>query len=292
MIASIDVSEPFPAWAWPLAWAWLDNARHQALHDFSPKTAEEFVEYSSRAYARTFGIWKDGSLGGAVGIGRDSPCVATVHILLSRRLWGIPGAEIAKIGALLWESEPELQRIQAFVPAWNRLAIALCRRLGGTVEGTMRAATMRGGKAADAVVIGMTRGDYVNGIELRGVGRTDQQQLELVSEREPVEHVLGRAVERTGASVEPVLELDSFFADGADEPGHDSGDHGERGLDQQELRGNGHDAAKPARGARVRDVGSKRKHDAANGTGKRGRAVGKPVGGKRKPAAAKPEQPA
>ena len=57
----MELVEPFPAWAWPLAWEWYRQSR--LPDDFSPKTPEQFVELSSGRYTRTFGVIKDGLLG-------------------------------------------------------------------------------------------------------------------------------------------------------------------------------------------------------------------------------------
>jgi len=177
----ISFSEPFPEWAWAQAWEWA-KAYRQHFDDFFPKTIAEFVErYSIRfRNARTFAIWKNGSIGGALAFERDSPCTVVAHILLSKRLRGTPAGELFQAAALVFE-DPALLRIHAYVPAWNRLAIALCRRLGGTEEATLRDVTLRHGRPADCVLMSLTRSVYewlekepAYGIKSRRVVRLDQ----------------------------------------------------------------------------------------------------------------------
>lgn len=268
----IDIREPFPEFAWPLAWEWLDKARAQALDDFGPSTPDEFVEYSRRAYARTWGIWKDDLLSGAVAIGQDTPAVATVHILLSVRLWGIPREDLRKVGALLFESQPRLQRIQAFIPVWNRLAIAMARRMGGIVEGIMRGATVRGGKPHDVVLLGVTREEFGNGTGTRRIDGRDQLELEQQQQRQHIERVL------SGADFAPV-DADERAGDGrggGDVGSAVAGSAGGRdersGPDQQNVERSLQPGKQLPRVARLRQQRDKRADEPAGGTGKTKRA--------------------
>jgi hypothetical protein len=195
---SIEVREGFPEWAYPTAWAWAAT-RRECFDDFFPADFHVFVEeYSVRfRTARTYALWKNGSIGGVVILEAAGPCVATAHILLSRRLYGTPAAELAEVARRAFTDAPKLIRIQAFIPAWNRLAIALCKRLGAVEEGTLRAATLRAGRPADAVVLGLTRRDW-DGIESRRiVGRNDQLLNGLVHTGEHVQSNAGDDAGRT-----------------------------------------------------------------------------------------------
>ena len=81
----MELVEPFPAWAWPLAWEWYRQSR--LPDDFSPKTPEQFVELSSGRYTRTFGVIKDGLLGGVVAFEQASPALAIMHVLFAKSLY-------------------------------------------------------------------------------------------------------------------------------------------------------------------------------------------------------------
>jgi len=270
----IRITEGFPQWAWPLAWEWASARRRQLADDFFPSSIDEFVEsYSVRFRdARTYGVWKNDNLGGVIICERSSPVVFTAHILLSRRLWGVQASELQTAATLLFASEPQAIRIQAFVPAWNRLAIALACRIGGTIEGTLRSATLRNGQPADAVLVALIRED-LNGTELRGVGRRDGQQLE--QQRHDVEHVLAG----TDVAAEPD-RIGPVVGSGGVKRGHDvprgrSAGNGVGRHDQQDVGRNGKPDQPVPRGARVRKIGRNGIDSAPNGTRKAKRPRGK-----------------
>ena len=263
----IEFRQPFPAFAWPLAWQWANARRRQLADDFFPRTMAEFVEsYSVRfANARTYGVWKNDNIGGVVIFERASEVVVTAHILLSRRLWGIPASDLRRAATLLFDAEPETIRIQAFVPAWNRLAIALAVRIGAKNEGTLRCATLRNDAPADAVVVGLTRED-LHGTELRrgdefGTDQRDGQQ-------HAVEHVFAAA-----ADVAKPARIESL--DGSRGVKRGSGDAGRGGaadgfgeLDQPDVgHGRKQNTAVP-RKPRVRKVRSVGRSRPADGTRK------------------------
>jgi RimJ/RimL family protein N-acetyltransferase len=250
----IEFREPFPEWGWAMAWEWASKRRHQLADDFFPRSQDEFVEGYSRAFskARTLGLWKDGSLGGAIIFVPDSPVVATAHILLSRRLWGTPAVELRGAAALMFESQPELIRIQAFVPAWNRLAIAQAKRLGGSVEGILRAATMRDGNPADAVVVGITREDFFDGLEPGRIGRRVELQLDEQQQRIDEQHVFAGADLPSEQSGQHAIERSGYDRVGGDDAGSDGGGDSGRGPDQQNGERNRRKNAAVSRVPRVR----------------------------------------
>jgi RimJ/RimL family protein N-acetyltransferase len=262
----IEIREPFPDWAWALAWGWVEKRRIQIADDFFPLTLGAFVETSVGTYARTFGLWKDNSLSGAIAFRQDSPCVATAHILLSKRLWGIAASDLREAARMMFESQPVLIRIQAFVPAWNRLGIALALRIGGTVEGTMRGATMRRGLPADAVVVGITRGEFY-GTELRG--RIEPGDNEQHEQRQPDQHVLVAAVQSAEPAGDQLVER-SVSSERRDVVTGSDGGRNRRGRsDQQDIERVDKPRKPVPRPARVRVKRADRTDDAPKRTGKR-----------------------
>ena len=260
----IDISEPFPDWALPLAFLWTERSFRQFADDFFPRTQDAFVEEYRRlaSRARTFGVWKDNLLGGIIICEQASPVVASAHILLSSRLWGTPAAELRKAAELMFASQPSLNRIQSFVPKWNRLAVALAVRLGGKIEGTLRGVTLRGGQPADAVLVGMTREDFVNGSRTGSFGRRDQQQLD----RDDGEHLLADPDGRS----EPDPGNDPRERSDGGERGHaDAGNDGggdKRGRSDQQDVGGGNEPGHPV--PRLPRIRTKRA-DRTGGTGGR-----------------------
>lgn len=248
----ISIQEPFPDYAWPLAFEWAESRRIQLADDFFPATIDAFVESSLSKYSRTFGLWKNEILSGAVAVEWASPVVMTAHIVLSKRLWGVPAEELRQVTALLFDTEASLIRIQAFVPAWNRLAIALALRLGGRVEGTLRSATMRGGKPADAVLVAITREDFftsveapdlspettweqgkqvVDGPELRIVAGRDQRSDIVVDERDVLAQSDGSPEPGGGTAVAGSGSGERGNVDAGSDSGRDGGGR----PDQQDI---------------------------------------------------------
>jgi hypothetical protein len=230
----IEIFEPFPVWAWPQAWAWYEPYI-RLMDDSGPRTPEKFVESYWRLAenGRTFAIWKDGILSGVVAAERFAPSVMNAHILVARRLWGIAPGELREVARRLFDSDPALARIQAFVPGWNRLACALAKRLGGVEEGTMRAALLREGKPADCVLYGLTREDFNSGSVSRGIIREpagDEQEF-----RDSIDDLLadagGIAIDIGGT----LLESGSVDRDRSESGERDGGADGLGGLDQQNI---------------------------------------------------------
>lgn len=266
--SNIEILSPFPEWAWPNAWAWAEHRRDQLADDFFPANLPAFVEqYSVRfRHSRTFGLCKNGVLNGVVIIEPVSPVVATAHILLSKRLWGMPAVILQGVAFAAFESDPELIRIQSFVPAWNRLAIALSVRIGGTVEGVLRGATLRGGRPADAVLIGMTREEFY-GTESRRIDGRDVQQLDC--EQQPEQHVqpdADRGAERGG--INPVAGSGGVKRRRSDTGKHGIADGGGR-RDKQDLKRADRKDKPVPRAKGIRQKRADRTDDPAGRTGKR-----------------------
>lgn len=82
--------EPFPFWAWPIVWSWLEPIRDQVGDDSSPKTAEQFVEYGVACLqrCRTFAVMLDGQISGAIVFEPTNPVTRTVHLMFARRSCG------------------------------------------------------------------------------------------------------------------------------------------------------------------------------------------------------------
>lgn len=278
----IELIEPFPEMYWPLAWAWLDAARAQVADDFTPKTALEFVESYSRAFgqARTFGVLRDGQLGGVVVFEQASPVVAVVHVLFARRLWGRRTTAEAVLRACgrLFETTPTI-KVLALIPAFNRLAIRGAARYG-KIEGVLRHHTLRNGQPVDAVAVGLTKEEY-GGIRTGRIDGRDEQlehgQLEHHADVQP------GPVSGSGPALQPDDHAAALGGQRVDVAERSGDDDGERGPDQPELLRDGRPDEQVPGGARVR---TKRNHghdSAQNGAGKAKRAGSKPGGRRRKP---------
>jgi RimJ/RimL family protein N-acetyltransferase len=267
----IRLVEPFPAWQWPLAWAWFEGSRRFAADDFSPCTAEAFVEYSNGAYATTFGVERGGRLGGAIAFQQASPATAIMHVLFAPwfiRQRGAAGRACREACRRLLAATRTV-KILALIPANNRLAIALARRNGGRVEGLLRSHTLRDGKPLDAVAVGITREEFEaleHGTEFRG--NELQQCIELVEHADvqrPSERAAEHATERA-----PVVPANG--GDRRHRAKRFGSTNAKRGHDQQKLLVDRRPDEQVSGGARIRTKRPKRADAVADGAGKAGRA--------------------
>lgn len=167
--------EPFPEYAWPEVWVWMESFRHRIVDDFGPQTLEAWVEFglAMGARSRTWAVYRGEELGGLITFDRHSPVMGTSFAMFKRSFWGratTDAALRAVYGGLFAEgaAPPRLQKIASVVFEDNHAMRDLSRRGGGKEEGLLREHAMRGGKPVNMVLIGMTRGDFENGATKSG----------------------------------------------------------------------------------------------------------------------------
>ena len=161
--AAVEIRSPFPHHALPRMWKWLEESRRQVSDAFSPKTLDEFVaywEHMTRAGQRSWGVWRDGELGGSISSMQLNPVVADAHCIFKRTFWGhgttaealrLVFAEIFVGGA---------QKITTLCFADNHALLGLVRKVGFQREGRLRKNALRDGQLIDQMVIGLTRDDF------------------------------------------------------------------------------------------------------------------------------------
>lgn len=239
MEPEVSLISPFPEWAWPSAWSWLEPVRGLVADDFFPKTIEQFVEYSIRSYRRAYGAVRAGQVGGAIAFEQASPAMAIAHVLFAPWFIRERGAAARSLYLACERlfAETETVKVLGLIPEHNRLAIAMATRNGGKLEGVLRSHTLRDGKPVNAVAVGITREEWgeLDGSRFgsRQQLRADEQQRERVDEQfADVLGGSGRPAVDAGASVpEPSA------GSGKRGPEPERAEHGdrERGRDQQEL---------------------------------------------------------
>jgi len=69
----------------------------------------------------------------------------------------------------------DLQKINAIIPAFCTAAIHFTKKLGFTVEGVIRRYSINGGRLYDAVHLGMTREEVLDGCGLQVDGRQEER---------------------------------------------------------------------------------------------------------------------
>jgi RimJ/RimL family protein N-acetyltransferase len=164
---SVEVSEPFPPWALPVLWGWIESFRDRVCDDFSPKTFPEFLEnWIARAKAgtRTWGVWRDDSLGGMISVGPLNPILAETHLVFARRFWGRETTIPALRQAYAIAFASGFEKLQAAVFADNYQLIALAKAIGAVEEThpkhPLRAQTRRNGKPVDMRLISLFKEDF------------------------------------------------------------------------------------------------------------------------------------
>lgn len=234
----IRLVEPFPVWAWPLAWEWLRPVRSRVCDDFSPQTLSAFVEYSigMQRRARVFAVYRGAELGGVIVAEQVSPVLASVHVLFSRSMLGAQALEAFR-KACRGLFEAGARKLIGTILANNPLAVAFAKRAGFKIEGHMEANTLQEGRPSSIVLVGITREAFdVVSSERIGIKRR-KPEGDAGGKPDHGQHLLGRSdgpAERPG---EAIL---------GDDPGdverrHDAGSSGdEDGVgehDQQGVRG-------------------------------------------------------
>src|SRR5947209_6545796 len=101
---NVTLESPFPAYAWPQVWRWMESFRARVVDDFGPQTLDEFVqmqEAREQAGALTWGVYRDGELGGAITY-EGNTYSGTIHCLYKKQFWGA-GTTDASLHAVLAE---------------------------------------------------------------------------------------------------------------------------------------------------------------------------------------------
>jgi RimJ/RimL family protein N-acetyltransferase len=158
----VTVSEPFPEYAWPEVWGWMRDIRNRIVDDFGPQTLSEFVTWALRMSerSRTWGVWREGELGGLIVFARESPMMGATHVVFRKSFWG-PTTTLTALHAVYRQVfDSGITKICGVVFKDNHAVRALARRGGGREEGVLTGQTMRGGKPVDMVMLGMTREEF------------------------------------------------------------------------------------------------------------------------------------
>jgi RimJ/RimL family protein N-acetyltransferase len=171
---NIDLIEPFPLSEAKRAFGWIHCYRNLIESDLSPKTPEEFEAYLQAILpaTRSFGVIdKNNQLGfkhevPLVGMIIFEPATAWncyVHIASPRRAWGSGFMEEAIKGALteVFDTEPYLTRVSAYVLENNNPVKGLARRLRWEYEGRMRDLITQNGEPKNVLHFGITRRSWV-----------------------------------------------------------------------------------------------------------------------------------
>jgi len=198
----VTVESPFPEYAVPRVWRWIQEFRNRVADDYAPRDVAGFMaDWRARqAQERTWAVFRDYELGGLVSFQQLSPVLGTSHCLFKKTFWGwqttVPALEL--IYREIFEHSTT-QKITAAVFRDNASIVGLARRLGAKTEGVLRSHTLRGGRLVDMVVLGLLKDDFMKVQEekkdavagssddrgLGPIGDTEQPQQEEHKQVEP-----------------------------------------------------------------------------------------------------------
>lgn len=133
--STIETISPFPAEELPRVWLWLQEAGSSLLNDLGPQTMDEFVDYWLQRDAITWGVWRDGELGGWVSYEPISATTGNAHCVFRKAFWGsktVTLPALRQVASDLFATG--VVRIGMIVPDTNRAIINLIQRLGGEKE--------------------------------------------------------------------------------------------------------------------------------------------------------------
>jgi RimJ/RimL family protein N-acetyltransferase len=166
-VSNVTVERPFPAWALPRLWEWMQSFRTRVADDFAPDDFDSFLGYwkAREAVSRTWGVWRgedgDREIGGLVSITPVNPVSAETHVIFSKRFFGrdttVPA--LRAVYGREFREHPELATIAAHVFEDNRQLLAIAREVGAVQETRqpLRARTRRNGQLVGFHVISLYR---------------------------------------------------------------------------------------------------------------------------------------
>jgi RimJ/RimL family protein N-acetyltransferase len=157
------VESPFPDFALPRVWSWIQDFRQRVTDDFSPRTLTEFVaQWAELAPTRkTWGVWRDGELGGLiVWEPWPMPGIGVSHALFKREFWGRATTHTALVSVYRELFDGGVRKILGFPFRSNHAIVGLGKALGARTEGVLRQQTLQGGRPVDLVILGLLKEDF------------------------------------------------------------------------------------------------------------------------------------
>lgn len=153
---TIEARSPFPKWALPEVWQWIESFRDRVMDDYSPQTLEDFLaDWETRETMRkSWAVYRDDELGGLVVIEPVNPVWVNSHVLFKRSFWGRKVTLPALRAVYREVFDSGVQRISAAIFADNHQMRNLALDLGA-VEETRRSQPMRNCTRRDGELVAM-----------------------------------------------------------------------------------------------------------------------------------------
>jgi hypothetical protein len=171
----ITIESPFPPHAYPRVWQWAKKfGLHQITDDFGPKDQESFEGALAAYPGDTWGVYRDGILGGMISATKESECVAVAHMLFKQSFFGY--ATTVPAGRMVFDAifKSGIRRIEGTPFEENQSMIKLAYAFGFEREGTLRSRTMSKGRPRSMVMMGLLAEDFY-----RKIGQEQPECLSL-----------------------------------------------------------------------------------------------------------------
>jgi RimJ/RimL family protein N-acetyltransferase len=220
----ISVDSPFPAWAWPLVWEWIQSFRGRVCDDFAPATCAEFVAHMlGYDPAATWAVIRDDELGGLMVTPRLTPVVTSVHTVFKRSFWGRETTVAAGRAVYRRLFDAGAQKLESEAFADNHQVRAFARELGWVQEGLRRRRTLRGGLLVDMVEFGLVVEDFDAVVSRCRLDRERRSggPVRVGPDEDPDADVHPESARDSGPGGGDDLEVSGGSGPGADEDGRD-----------------------------------------------------------------------
>jgi hypothetical protein len=160
----ITVASPFPAWALPQVWAWIESFRDRVCDDYAPKSLDEFLaEWEQRQpRERSWAVYEEDEIGGVIAVQTVNPDAALCRCYFKRAAWStaVVVPALRAVYAEVFQGSTVKISLPVFEDNWDLRRLALN---AGAVEETpkhrpLRDATRRDGKLIGVRILSVFKG--------------------------------------------------------------------------------------------------------------------------------------
>jgi RimJ/RimL family protein N-acetyltransferase len=258
----IELVTPFPEWALPQAWQWVQPALRLMADDFALQNTQALIDAAASMESRggrTWGVLRNGRLCGWLGFEPVNKISGVGHCFFAPWAWGRETTDRAVRLCLeeIWAMGYE--RVSCPVLAHNRSIRGLMKRVGIREEGTLRSFTMSGGKTADLVMAGSVKADYGDHDSVGGTAR-GTEQYDSISDGNDQQRGNDQRVEHADVFADPKWaagdhsrSAPELHYEGAESH---AGDDDRNGQPKHDLQGDRRSPGAKSRKSRVRKLGS------------------------------------
>ena len=168
----VDLLEPYPEPEISRIWGWTrpNGCRTNIDNDYGVKTKEEFVANTREAFQkpgfRSFALIdknhkvdtkQETPLVGAILMEPTLPTNGYLHIATRRKASKLVAEAAKMVGNRLFDSDPKLLRLSAWITKNNKVVRLLLKRIGFVQEGEFPDMVLIGNKPTTTQHFGMTR---------------------------------------------------------------------------------------------------------------------------------------